>query len=962
MTSSGAHWTKDLPSLAACGILQKLPPLLQLRQSADNTLKLPDSSVSDATVLAAGNLFDSKRLCEAVHTCVQAECDIPRHMKPVATLLITSVAMEDYVRSHSTKARLFASRLASIHRVVQEQKAKAEETTAANEHEELLQFFSKLSKEKTVEHLLVLLKEPEEKRSSLMGLVAKYGPKDLAAIILATTRAIVEGNTCRADGTGSKTMGGVFFQEVKRYKDAANRPAIEAVLPSLPLRSYQREVVTVVLSSWGMKLPRAVFEAPGGGKAGSGGNEGEEERKGEEGEPQSRLSKRVWKWSGNWLVSSPTNSGKTRMFVEVARGVIESKPPRVGAIIVVLVPSVILTLQHSNYFESAKLPNTQLDAYSSENQLGCKAWATIRTVTLTGSSYVVVTTADSFLNLLRNGVAAISEVDLLVLDEAHHCKDNHPYCNVMSIYSQAPEARRPRVLGVTASPASEQDPRVLNARMEELLKRLHAEMYLVDSEDPEVVSVLPDPRRIEKRVKMRDIDLKIITLLQAFALTAATEIDVVLRDVRVAGKNAIKDKVELSEALIEAIRACTSGLASDAAAVSNQPLATRLDQLGQWLAKALKFATDYKCPNLGLVARLLDIIRKSIEFLEDAGFEGALPFLARKTVALCREELQVCGGFLRNQRLPSCTKPTALRNEMSIAAMQAGSVGAAPDMTAAPAAATAPLAGPSASVGPAAAANSCSVLSSLAAAAAQLKSGCDLVGKGAHSGSTAAQPRNSCDDIPLRVSKLLKDLLTSEVSASWIGNQELVEHCFLSGDLKQESTFPKFWALLQYLQSYRDKPNFHGIIFVRTRQAVFYVADMIRRVAQLQFVEVLELIGHTDTMKRVSLSPKEDRHGRGMSDSEQQQVLRLFKEPGRKVLVATSAAEEGLDVPSCEFVVRYNAAATGIQLLQSRGRARQRVSEFCVILQDGTLDTSLHHKSCLEEGNMAAWLRMHEGR
>lgn len=57
--------------------------------------------------------------------------------------------------------------------------------------------------------------------------------------------------------------------------------------------------------------------------------------------------------------------------------------------------------------------------------------------------------------------------------------------------------------------------------------------------------------------------------------------------------------------------------------------------------------------------------------------------------------------------------------------------------------------------------------------------------------------------------------------------------------------------------------------------------------------------------------------------------------PGRKLLIATSTAEEGMDVPSCEFVVRYNAAATGIQLLQSRGRARQKVSEFLVILQVG---------------------------
>ncbi|GIL64136.1 hypothetical protein Vafri_18090 [Volvox africanus] len=447
---------------------------------------------------------------------------------------------------------------------------------------------------------------------------------------------------------------------------------------------------------------------------------------------------------------------------------------------------------------------------------------------------------------------------------------------------------------------------------------------------------------------MRDIDLRIITILQVFALSAAMKTDEGLWGVRAVGEIAAKAKEELEKALNEAIQTCAANLDLESAAVSNQPLVTRLDHLGQWLARALKFASDYKCPNLGLVARLLDILRKSIELLEDAGFEGALPFLARKSVMLCREELQLCGGFLRSQTLPPCSKPTTLRNEMSMAALQAGSVDVATDMAAAPSAATAP-------VGSAAAANSCSVLSSLAAAAEKLSSGRDLATKGADSGSTAVPPGNSCNDIPLRVSKLLKELLTSEDSASWIGDQKLVEHCFMSGEFQEEKTFPKFWVLLEYLQSYRDKPNFHGIIFVRTRQAVFYVTDIIRRAAQLHFVEVLELIGHTNSTKRISLSPDEDRHGRGMSDSQQQQVLRLFKEPGRKVLVATSAAEEGLDVPSCEFVVRYNAAATGIQLLQSRGRARQRVSEFFVILQDGTLDTSLHDKSCLEESNMAAW-------
>ena len=58
------------------------------------------------------------------------------------------------------------------------------------------------------------------------------------------------------------------------------------------------------------------------------------------------------------------------------------------------------------------------------------------------------------------------------------------------------------------------------------------------------------------------------------------------------------------------------------------------------------------------------------------------------------------------------------------------------------------------------------------------------------------------------------------------------------------------------------------------------------------------------------------------------------QEPGNKLLIATSAAEEGIDVPNCEFVVRYNAAASGTQRLQSRGRARVlEGAEFLCLLQ-----------------------------
>eukprot|EP00198_Chlamydomonas_reinhardtii_P006809 XP_001696145.1 predicted protein [Chlamydomonas reinhardtii] len=61
----------------------------------------------------------------------------------------------------------------------------------------------------------------------------------------------------------------------------------------------------------------------------------------------------------------------------------------------------------------------------------------------------------------------------------------------------------------------------------------------------------------------------------------------------------------------------------------------------------------------------------------------------------------------------------------------------------------------------------------------------------------------------------------------------------------QARTHPKFWALMEFLQRY-DRTGgdggsssvCHGIVFVKTRQAVFHVSDMMRRTQQLAHVDV----------------------------------------------------------------------------------------------------------------------------
>jgi endoribonuclease Dicer len=49
---------------------------------------------------------------------------------------------------------------------------------------------------------------------------------------------------------------------------------------------------------------------------------------------------------------------------------------------------------------------------------------------------MMVFTAQVLLNVLQKQPAALSQVDLLVLDEAHHARGGSPYTGIMNIHNQ----------------------------------------------------------------------------------------------------------------------------------------------------------------------------------------------------------------------------------------------------------------------------------------------------------------------------------------------------------------------------------------------------------------------------------------------------------------------------------------------------------------------------------------------
>ena len=56
-----------------------------------------------------------------------------------------------------------------------------------------------------------------------------------------------------------------------------------------------------------------------------------------------------------------------------------------------------------------------------------------------------------------------------------------------------------------------------------------------------------------------------------------------------------------------------------------------------------------------------------------------------------------------------------------------------------------------------------------------------------------------------------------------------------------------------------------------------------------------------------------------MTKHQQVDVMEYFRAGDNKVMIATSVAEEGLDIRKCNLVIRYNHVTNEIAMVQARG-------------------------------------------
>jgi ERCC4-related helicase len=56
-----------------------------------------------------------------------------------------------------------------------------------------------------------------------------------------------------------------------------------------------------------------------------------------------------------------------------------------------------------------------------------------------------------------------------------------------------------------------------------------------------------------------------------------------------------------------------------------------------------------------------------------------------------------------------------------------------------------------------------------------------------------------------------------------------------------------------------------------------------------------------------------------MTKNDQDNTLKYFRDGKHKLIIATSVAEEGLDIQKCNLVIRYDHVTNEIAMVQARG-------------------------------------------
>ncbi|MHA1505900.1 MAG: DEAD/DEAH box helicase [Candidatus Asgardarchaeia archaeon] len=207
-------------------------------------------------------------------------------------------------------------------------------------------------------------------------------------------------------------------------------------------------------------------------------------------------------------------------------------------------------------------------------------------------------------------------------------------------------------------------------------------------------------------------------------------------------------------------------------------------------------------------------------------------------------------------------------------------------------------------------------------------------------------------------SSLLKYMERVEKESNRSGARESLKELVASREFKRVKALlsflkdknvehPKLSKLVNILKEhFKIKPNSRVLIFTNYRVSAKFISEYLSDNGFLS----QWFIGQG---KRIT---------KGMTQKEQLETLDRFRDGTIRILVATSVAEEGLDIEECDLVIFYDSVPSAIRRIQRMGRTgRSRKGRVVVLITKGTRDEGYYWASFHKERKMRKLLESMSG-
>ncbi|KAL8511973.1 hypothetical protein ACS0TY_018436 [Phlomoides rotata] len=150
----------------------------------------------------------------------------------------------------------------------------------------------------------------------------------------------------------------------------------------------------------------------------------------------------------------------------------------------------------------------------------------------------------------------------------------------------------------------------------------------------------------------------------------------------------------------------------------------------------------------------------------------------------------------------------------------------------------------------------------------------------------------------------------------------------------------KVICLVETLLEYRELKDLRCIVFVQRVVSAIVISELLNELLQ------------ESTGWRTEYTGGSGSSFRSQSREEQHKIVENFRKGTVNIIIATSMLEEGLDVQSCNLVIRFDLSATICSFIQSRGRARMQNSDFVIMVKSDDHLANAKVKKYLESGSM----------